>query len=67
MKLPQALTQFDGGEIAVGVSSLPFKCPAAPYETALLIDHHFKNRPSRSGVRIRFFTPEGLPLPSPQL
>src|SRR5487761_405168 len=64
VKLQQALTQFDGGEIAVGVSSLPFKCPAAPYETALLIDHHFKNRPSRSGVRIRFFTPEGLPLPS---
>lgn len=64
VRLRQALTQFDGGEIAVGVSSLPFKCPAAPYETALLIDHLFRNRPSRSGVRIRFFTPEGLPLPS---
>jgi sulfide:quinone oxidoreductase len=64
VRLRQALTQFDGGEIAVGVSSLPFKCPAAPYEAALLIDHYFKNRPSRAGVRIRFFTPEGLPLPS---
>jgi sulfide:quinone oxidoreductase len=64
VRLRQTLTQFDGGEIAVGVSSLPFKCPAAPYETALLIDHHFKNRPSKSRVRIRFFTPEGLPLPS---
>jgi len=64
VRLRQTLAKFDGGEIAVGVSSLPFKCPAAPYETALLIDHHYKNRPSRSGVRVRFFTPEGLPLPS---
>lgn len=62
--LRQTLAQFDGGEIAVGVSSLPFKCPAAPYETALLLDHYFKNRPSKTRVRIRFFTPEGLPLPS---
>ena len=64
VRLQLALTQFDGGEIAVGVSSLPFKCPAAPYETALLLDHLFKNRPSKAPVRIRFFTPEGLPLPS---
>ena len=64
VRLRQTLTQFDGGEIAIGVSSLPFKCPAAPYETALLIEHHFRNRPLKSGVRIRFFTPEGLPLPS---
>jgi sulfide:quinone oxidoreductase len=64
VRLRQTLTQFDGGEIAVGVSSLPFKCPAAPYETALLIDHHFKSLPSNARVRIRFFTPEGLPLPS---
>jgi sulfide:quinone oxidoreductase len=64
LTLRQALTQFDGGEIAVGISSLPFKCPAAPYETALLIDDHFKSRPSKAEVRIRFFTPEGLPLPS---
>ena len=64
VRLRHTLTKFDGGEIAVGVSSLPFKCPAAPYETALLIEHHFRNQPSKSGVRIRFFTPEGLPLPA---
>jgi sulfide:quinone oxidoreductase len=46
------------------VASLPFKCPAAPYETALLLDHHFKARGLGAKVRITFFTPEGLPLPS---
>jgi sulfide:quinone oxidoreductase len=64
VRLRQTLTQFEGGDIAVGVSSLPFKCPAAPYEAALLIDQHFKNRPAKAGVRITFFSPEGLPLPS---
>jgi sulfide:quinone oxidoreductase len=64
VRLRQALAWFKGGVIAIGVSSLPFKCPAAPYETALLVDHYFKARGLGDQVRIRFFTPEGLPLPS---
>jgi sulfide:quinone oxidoreductase len=64
VRLRGALAEFDGGVVAIGVSSLPFKCPAAPYETAFLVDHYFKARGSGKGVQIRFFTPEGLPLPS---
>jgi sulfide:quinone oxidoreductase len=64
VKLRQALARFDGENIAVGVSCLPFKCPAAPHETALLVDYHFNQRPSKARVRISFFSPEGLPLPS---
>ncbi len=64
VRLHKALAAFDGGVIAVGVSRLPFKCPAAPYETALLIDHQLGARGLRSKVRIRFFTPEAIPLPS---
>jgi len=64
LRFRTALENFDGGTIAVGVSSLPFKCPAAPYEAALLLDSQFKERGVRDRVTIRFFTPEGLPLPS---
>ena len=64
VRLHTALAAFDGGVIAVGVSRLPFKCPAAPYETALVIDHQLGARGLRSKARIRFFTPEGIPLPS---
>ena len=64
VRLQKALAAFAGGVVAVGVSSLPFKCPAAPYETALLIDHQLRARGLTNKVRIRFFTPEGIPLPS---
>jgi sulfide:quinone oxidoreductase len=64
VRLHQALVAFDGGTVAVGVSRLPFKCPAAPYETALLIDHQLRARGLENKFRIRFFTPEGIPLPS---
>ena len=44
VKLKDALRSFAGGDMAVLISSLPFKCPAAPYETALLADYFFKKR-----------------------
>jgi len=64
LRFRTAIDDFSGGDVAVGVSRTPFKCPAAPYETALLLDHHFKKKGLGNRFRIRFFTPEGLPLPS---
>ena len=34
----RALEAFEGGRVVVLVSGLPYKCPAAPYETALLAE-----------------------------
>lgn len=64
LRLRSALTHFKGRTIAVGISSLPFKCPAAPYEAAFLIDHYLRKAGFGGRVSIKFFTPEGLPLPS---
>jgi sulfide:quinone oxidoreductase len=64
LRFRDALEAFSGGNVAVGVSRTPFKCPAAPYETALLLDYYFKKKGKGSQVKVRFFTPEGLPLPS---
>ncbi len=60
-KLRDALADFRGGRVVVAIASLPYKCPAAPYETALLLDAEL----ARRGVphQIEIFTPEGLPLP----
>lgn len=60
-KLRDALRDFRGGRVVVVIASLPYKCPAAPYETALLLDSALGHR----GVqhRVELLTPEGLPLP----
>jgi sulfide:quinone oxidoreductase len=60
-QLRDALADFRGGRVVVVIASLPYKCPAAPYETALLLDSALKYRGIPHSVEI--FTPEGLPLP----
>ena len=63
VKLHEALETFHGGRIAVGIAGIPYRCPAAPYEGALLIDHLIRKRGLRDRVEISFFTPEPAPLP----
>jgi sulfide:quinone oxidoreductase len=64
IRFRDAIENFSGGTIAMGISRTPFKCPAAPYEAALLVQHFFGKKGLGDEVEIRFFTPEGLPLPS---
>jgi len=61
-KLREALKTFNGGTVAAGISSTPFKCPAAPYEVAFLMDYHFKKNGIRDRVDFHFFTPKALPM-----
>ncbi|MFQ5871437.1 MAG: NAD(P)/FAD-dependent oxidoreductase [Candidatus Geothermarchaeales archaeon] len=62
LQFREALTIFEGGTIAMGISSPPFKCPAAPFESALLVDHYFRRKRMRDKVEIRFFNPGPLPM-----
>ncbi len=63
LKLREVLSSFDGGSIRLLVSSTPFKCPAAPYEAALLIDDYLRRKGLRDRSDIQVFTPEPLPMP----
>ena len=68
-KLQQALSQFSGGKVAVVVCSLPYKCPGAPHEGAMLIADFFRQRSLRDKVSVHLYTPEPQPMPvaGPQL
>ena len=59
-----AVASFDHGSVAVGISKLPFKCPAAPYEVAFLLDDYFTKKGLRKNIEINFYTPEPHPVPS---
>ncbi len=61
--LREELANFTSGRIAIVVPGMPYKCPAAPYEGALLLDHYFRRARLRDEVEIRLFTPEPAPLP----
>jgi sulfide:quinone oxidoreductase len=61
--LREQIDGFTSGRIAIVVLGAPYKCPAAPYEGALLLDHYFNRKRVRSDVEIRLITPEPAPLP----
>jgi len=60
----RALEELPGGRVVVLVSRLPYKCPAAPYETALLAEALLRKRGVRSGATIDIYTPEPFPMPT---
>ncbi|MEW5985246.1 MAG: FAD/NAD(P)-binding oxidoreductase [Chloroflexota bacterium] len=62
-RLRDALQSFDGRTAAVVVSALPYKCPGAPHEGAMLIMDTFRQRGRRDKVEVHLFTPEPQPMP----
>ena len=57
----QALTQFQGGRLLIGVFGIPYKCPPAPYEMALLIRETLKARGAAAEIEV--FTPQPVSMP----
>jgi len=57
------LESFTGGRIGVFVSSMPFKCPAAPYEAAFLVEAFCRRAGVRHKTEIHLLTPEHQPMP----
>jgi sulfide:quinone oxidoreductase len=60
-KVRDALRGFAGGTVAVVVSALPYKCPGAPHEGAMLIADVLRRRGLKGEVHL--FTPEPQPMP----
>jgi sulfide:quinone oxidoreductase len=59
----EALEQFTGGHVVVGVTSTPFKCPPAPSETALLVHDYLVQRGLREQSDISLVMPLPVPIP----
>ncbi|MEX2049460.1 MAG: FAD/NAD(P)-binding oxidoreductase [Gemmatimonadota bacterium] len=58
-----ALGAFTGGKVGVLVTSMPFKCPAAPYEAAFLVESFLRAKGVRDRSEIHLYTPEHQPMP----
>ncbi len=62
-QLKAALQVVDHGTVLIAVSSVPFKCPPAPYEYAFLVDDILRGREVREKVGLALSTPEPQPMP----
>ena len=62
-KLRDTLQNFGGGKVAVVVSSLPYKCPGAPHEGAMLVANTLRQRGLSNKSEVHLFTPEPQPMP----
>lgn len=61
--LRDVLESFEGGDVVIGVTSTPFKCPPAPSETALLMHDFLTRKGLRATSRISLVMPLGVPIP----
>jgi len=57
----QALNEFQGGRLVIGIFGVPYKCPPAPYEMSLLISDKLKARGVKAGIEM--FSPQPMSLP----
>jgi sulfide:quinone oxidoreductase len=57
------LAQFAGGQVVIGVTSTPFKCPPAPSETALLMHEFLRTRGLLDSSQVSLVMPLGTPIP----
>lgn len=61
--IDQARQDLRSGRLAILVCGVPFKCPAAPYEAAMLLEYDLRRRDVREQVRVDLYTPEPGPMP----
>ena len=62
-RVGEVLRTFEGGDVIVGVLGPFFKCPAAPFETAIMMHDFLEKNGRRSGSSIKVISPMPKPIP----
>lgn len=60
--LREALTEFNGGKLVVLTAAPAYKCPAAPYEAAMLLEHYCRSKKVRRHTQIDLYAAEPGPM-----
>jgi sulfide:quinone oxidoreductase len=61
-RLRAVVERFPGGDLAILIPKVPFMCPPAPYEAAMLLHHAFESRGLADRARLAIYTAEGAPM-----
>ncbi|GAA4705229.1 NAD(P)/FAD-dependent oxidoreductase [Phytohabitans rumicis] len=62
-RLSEVLASFHGGRVLIAILGVPFKCPPAPYEGALLLHDYLLTRGVRDATTIHVISPMPSPIP----
>lgn len=62
-RLGRRIRDFRSGRIAISILGVPYKCPPAPYEAAMMLDDLFRRLNTRQNITIQTFTPQPMSLP----
>lgn len=62
-KLRERLLSLGAGRIAIVIMAVPYKCPPAPYEAAMIISSLLNRHGTRGSVEIDFYAPTPIALP----
>jgi sulfide:quinone oxidoreductase len=62
-KLREKILSLKEGRIAICITSVPYKCPPAPYEASLLINNILVKNGTRDSIDIEIYTPTPIALP----
>jgi sulfide:quinone oxidoreductase len=62
-KLREKILSLKSGRIAICITSIPYKCPPAPYEASLLINDILVKNGTRDTIDIDIYTPTPIALP----
>lgn len=63
-KIRQKILEMKSGKLAFAITGMPYKCPPAPFEAALIIDSMLKEQKTRDKVEIDFYSPAPITLPA---
>ncbi len=62
-RVREVLASFEGGDVIIGVLGPFFKCPAAPFETAVMLHDLLEKKGLRSASTIKVISPMPKPIP----
>ena len=57
LKLREALENFEGGDLVMGIADLPYKCPVSPLEFVFMARDYFKKKKMLDKVKIHLTSP----------
>ena len=63
-KIRDAIRNLKSGRLAIAITGLPYKCPPAPYEAALLIRSVLEEAGTSNSIQMDFYSPTPITLPA---